>query len=447
MELEQDYRFRELVSGGDCRAHYHLEDRVPTQDFLHGLQNIAYKYEVSSDTVLTGQEDFIFVDTSASDVTITLPRATGGREITVVKTTAAHTLTVDTTGTDLIDGSASQAYTTQWLARTYKQTPTGWTIVWGYLENPPALGSQVFPYGSFYDTTSQHDGSTTIPYAMRLNQTSYSNGVTVESRDVVSTSSIGPASTTLTCTAITSGRFYPGMILSGTGVTAGTYIYLQLSSTATPLTGPYTFVSGGGAGTNTVVLNSVAGLEARQFVSGTGVPANTRIVAVDSGTNTITLSANFTVQAAGTYTIRPWGYEGTYSVNPSQTVASTTISGTTDSKITVAQDGLYNIQISVQFVNTDTKLHDVNVWFKKNDVTLDDSNTAVTITSSHAGGDGHMCLALNYFCDMVAGDYVEIVWHTNDSAVYIEYIPPATAPIRPSAPSIIATVSFVSALP
>lgn len=304
-----------------------------------------------------------------------------------------------------------------------------------------------FPYGAFYDTTSQHDGSTTIPYAMRLNQTSYSNGVTVESRDVVSTSSIGPASTTLTCTAIASGRFYPGMILSGTGVTAGTYIYLQLSSTATALTGPYTFVSGGGVGTATVVLNSVAGLEARQFVSGTGVPANTRIVAVDSGTNTITLSANFTVQAAGTYTIRPWGYQGTYSVSPSQTVASTTIYGTTDSKITVAQDGLYNIQISVQFVNTDTKLHDVDVWFKKNDVTLDDSNTSVTITSSHAGGDGHMCFALNYFCDMVAGDYIEIVWHTNDSAVYIEYIPATTAPIRPAAPSVIATVSFVSALP
>ena len=45
------------------------------------------------------------------------------------------------------------------------------------------------------------------------------------------------------------------------------------------------------------------------------------------------------------------------------------------------------------------------------------------------------------------GEYVEIVWHTNDSAVYIEYIPATTAPIRPAAPSVIATVSFVSALP
>ena len=312
----------------------------------------------------------------------------------------------------------------------------------------PTGGDQFkFPYGSFYDTTSQHDGSTTIPYAMRLNSTSYSNGVTVEARNAVVTASIGPASTTLTCTAVTSGRFYPGMLLSGTGVTAGTYIYLQLSSTATPLTGPYTFVSGGGVGTATVVLNSVAGLEARQFVSGTGVPANTCITSVDTGTNTITLSANFTVQAAGTYTVRPWGYQGTYSVSPSQTVASTTITGISKSKITVAQDGLYNVQFSAQFANTDTKLHDVDVWFKKNDVTIEESNTSVTITASHAGGDGHMCLTINLFVELLANDYVEIVWHTNDPAVYIEYIPAAVAPVRPAAPSVITTVQFVSALP
>lgn len=311
-----------------------------------------------------------------------------------------------------------------------------------------AGGSQFkFPYGAFYDTTSQHDGSTTIPYAMRLNSTSYSNGVTVEDRTAVVTASIGPASTTLTCTAVTSGRFYPGMLLSGTGVTSGTYIYLQLSSTATPLTGPYTFVSGGGAGTNTVVLNSVTGLEARQFVSGTGVPANTRITEVNTSTNTITLSANFTVQAAGTYTIRPWGYEGTYSVSPSQTVASTTITGVSSSKITVAYDGIYNIQFSAQFANTDTQIHDVAVWFKKNDVTIDESNTSVSITSKHGGVDGHMCLSLNLFVELLANDYIEIVWHTTDPAVYIEYISAGTSPVRSAAPSVIATVSFVSALP
>lgn len=300
------------------------------------------------------------------------------------------------------------------------------------------------PYGAFFDTTSQHDGSTTIPYAMRLNETSYSNGVTIESRNVVSTASI--ATTTLTCTGITSGRFYPGMILSGTGVTAGTYIYLQLSSTANAVATP-TFVSGGTSGQAKFVLSSVANIEARQFVSGTGVPANTRVVYVNTGTNEVTLSANFTVQASGTYTFRPWGYQGTYSVSPSQTVSSTTISGVTDSKITVANAGVYNVQFSAQFANTDASEYDADVWLSVNEVDVADSNTQLTVPKKHGSVNGHAIAAWNWFIELQANDYVEIRWRAENSALFIEYIGTQTTPIRPAVPSVIATVSFVSSLP
>ena len=300
------------------------------------------------------------------------------------------------------------------------------------------------PFGSFQDNSNQYDGSTSIPYAFRFNTTDFGNGVSVQSRSVLATASI--AATTMTVTGIITGRFYPGMLLSGTGVTAGSYVYLQLSSTATPVAGTFSFVSGGAAGATTVVLSSVAGLEARQFISGTGVPANTRVVAVDPNTKTVTLSAAFTVQAAGNYTFRPWGYQGTYSVSPSQTVASTAISGTSASMITVAQPGIYNVQFSAQFTNTDTQLHDVDVWFKKNDVDLPNSNSQFSVPSSHGGVDGHLIAGLNYIVEMQANDAVEIVWHTNNSAVYVQTIPAQTSPIRPLTPSIIATVTFVSTL-
>jgi hypothetical protein len=294
-------------------------------------------------------------------------------------------------------------------------------------------------YGAFQDDTSQHDGSTTIPYAIRLNTTDYSQGISVVNREVVSTSSI--TTTTLTCTAITSGRFYPGMLLSGTGVTAGTYIYLQRSSTAAAVATP---TATGTSGTPTLTVSSALDIEERQFVSGTGVPANTRVIAV-SGT-TITLSANLTAPASGTYTFRPWGYQGTYSVSPSQTVSSRTISGVSASKITVAQPGLYNVQFSFQFANTDSQIHDVDIWFKKNDVTVPKSNSQFSIPGSHGGINGHLITAMNYYIDLDADDYVEIVWHTNNSAVFLEAIPTQTAPIRPSTPSTIVTVSFVSTL-
>lgn len=300
-----------------------------------------------------------------------------------------------------------------------------------------------FPSGSFYDTDNQYDGSTTLPYAIKFNSTYSADGVTILSRNVSSTSSI--AATTLTCTAIGSGRFFPGMILSGTGVTAGTYIYLQLSSTS-PIVASHTFSSGGAVGTNTVVLNNVDNVQARQFVSGTGVPANTRVISVDSATKTVTLSANFTVQAAGTYSFRNWGYEGTYSVSPSQTVASTTINGTLSSLITPEYSGRYNIQFSLQFANTSATEYDADVWFKVNDQDIASSNTQVTVPGKHGSVNGHVCLSLNIFLDLNAGDSVEIVWHAENSSVFIENIPAQTNPIRPAAPSSIVTVSFVSGL-
>lgn len=431
MKPEDDYS---LVGGGDCFSHWHSEDRVPTHDFLHGLHAVAFSKTVSGNTTLTGSEDFIRVDTSASDVTITLPPAIEGTEITVIKISRLHTLIVKGSGSELINGDNTHIYTTLWSARTFKAIDGQWSIIWGFIRDK-------FPHGSFWDNTDQHYGSTTIPYAMRLNRTDISRDVSIQPRLVSSTASI--AATVMTVTAIGSGRYYPGMVLSGTGVTTASYVYLQLSSTAAVVATP-TFVSGGAVGTTTVVLSSVAGLEVRQFISGTGVPANTRVVLVNSLTNTITLDTAFTVQAAGTYSFRPWGYTGTYSVSPSQTVASTTITGRTDSMITVNQSGVYNIQFSAQFTNPDSQAHDVDVWFTKNDATIPSSNSVFTVPSSHGGINGRLIASLNFMVYLNVGDYIEIVWHTNDSNVYIQGIPEQTSPLRPAAPSVIATVNYVS---
>lgn len=295
------------------------------------------------------------------------------------------------------------------------------------------------PFGSFYDTSNQYDGSTTLPYAVRLNTTAVGYGFSIGSRNFVGTGSI--AATTLTITAVTSGRMYPANILSGTGVTAGTYSYLQLSSTATAAATP---TATGTIGTPTLTVSSATGIEERQFVSGTGVPANTRVISV-VGT-TVTLSANLTSGASGTYTFRPWGYAGTYSVSPSQTVASTTITGTLQSLIIPDQPGLYNVQFSCQFTNTDTQIHDIDIWFKKNDVTLADSNSQFSVPNKHGGVNGHLIASLNYPVELEAGDELEIVWHTDNSGIFMETIAAQTNPTRPQTPSAIVTVTFVSTL-
>ncbi len=141
------------------------------------------------------------------------------------------------------------------------------------------------------------------------------------------------AGTTLTVTAVTSGGMYPGLILSGTGVTAGTTVVNQLTSTGSAAA-TTTWVSGGVSGVTTMILASVENIVNNQLIAGTGIPAGTIITAINTTTKQITFSNALTTQAAGTYNFYNQGDVGTYKVSVSQTVSSTNITGTVASLAT-----------------------------------------------------------------------------------------------------------------
>lgn len=159
-------------------------------------------------------------------------------------------------------------------------------------------------------------------------------------------------------------------------------------------------------------------------ITGTGVTAGTRITAFGTGT----------------------GGAGTYTVSASQEVTSTTITGNLPSKITVDYAGVYNLQFSAQVTNTDVQIHDIDIWFRKNGTDIPNSNSRFSVPNSHGGVDGHLIAALNFYLDFNAGDYIEIMWHVNDSAVKLEHLPAGTSPTRPATPSVIATLTYVSNL-
>ena len=117
------------------------------------------------------------------------------------------------------------------------------------------------------------------------------------------------------------------------------------------------------------------------------------------------------------------------------------------SRLNVTYSGVYNLQFSIQFNNTDTQIHDVDVWAAVNGTNVSNSNSVFSIPNSHGGVDGHLIAALNLFLPMQAGDYVELYWHTSDVAVTIEHLAAASSPTRPATPSVIATMSFVSLIP
>jgi hypothetical protein len=152
---------------------------------------------------------------------------------------------------------------------------------------------------------------------------------------------------------------------------------------------------------------------------------------------------------------------GAFSSDVDQTAASTTADyaitfSTTDisdsvylannSQLTVTYSGIYNLQFSIQFANTDTQIHDVDVWAAINGTNLANSNSRFSVPNKHGGVNGHLIAALNLFLTLQAGDYVQLYWHTDNTGVLVEQIPAASTPTRPATPSVIATMVFVSSI-
>jgi len=116
------------------------------------------------------------------------------------------------------------------------------------------------------------------------------------------------------------------------------------------------------------------------------------------------------------------------------------------SKITAANAGIYNLQFSTQFQNTDSQLHDVYIWLRQNGTDIPGSTGFVSIPNRHAGTDGHTIVGWNYFLSMAAADHVEIYWSTTNAAITIQHLAASGTPTKPSTQSVVATLSFVSAL-
>ena len=120
------------------------------------------------------------------------------------------------------------------------------------------------------------------------------------------------------------------------------------------------------------------------------------------------------------------------------------------SKITVVNAGLYNLQFSAQFQNTDNQIQDISIWLRQNGVDIPGSTGFVSIParkSASAGEEAHEIIGWNYYVQMQASDYIEIWWSATLASVTIQNYPASTGPVRPSTQSVVATLSFVSALP
>jgi len=125
---------------------------------------------------------------------------------------------------------------------------------------------------------------------------------------------------------------------------------------------------------------------------------------------------------------------------------SSEITLVSNSRITVARAGVYNLQFSIQLQNTDTQIHDANIWLRKNGVDITGSNGAVAVPAYHGSENGRTIASWNYVVEMAADDYLQLIWSTDNAAVTITAYPARTVPIGPSTASVIASLTYASAV-
>lgn len=110
--------------------------------------------------------------------------------------------------------------------------------------------------------------------------------------------------------------------------------------------------------------------------------------------------------------------------------------GTTTSEIYVDQAGLYSIACSVQITSTNSSQKSVWVWLRLNGTTdFPNSARVASITLNN----GYLVVTLNEVASLLAGDFIEIMYASDSTAVSIATV--AATAFAPAAPAVILAVT------
>jgi hypothetical protein len=121
------------------------------------------------------------------------------------------------------------------------------------------------------------------------------------------------------------------------------------------------------------------------------------------------------------------------------------------------QDGVYKIDYSLQFVNTDNVAHDVFVWLQTNGTLVPNSSSRFTVPSRKSvGNNGYVVAYSSVEFEISVSDEIRLWWATEKAyntvgpvdGVYMEALAAQTLPYpRPANPSAVGSINFVSRLP
>jgi hypothetical protein len=153
-------------------------------------------------------------------------------------------------------------------------------------------------------------------------------------------------------------------------------------------------------------------------ITGTGVTAGTRIVSAGTGT----------------------GGTGTYTVSASQTVSSTTITGSSPVRVTANIAGIYSFQLSLQIASTSSSAKDFHIWIRRDGTDIGYSDRQFTNNINN----GFFEIQWAFNIDLQADGYIEMMIGANSTDLALTSTAPS-APYPGSASAVLA-VNYVSNL-
>lgn len=121
------------------------------------------------------------------------------------------------------------------------------------------------------------------------------------------------------------------------------------------------------------------------------------------------------------------------------------VSVVSETNITFAVAGVYNVQFSVQLLNASNANDNAAFWFAQNGVNIVDSSSIATTIKKDGTIVGATIVAANIYVSAAAGDVVAMYWSTvTGNSILVTYPLSASSPVRPASPAVILTVNQVS---
>ena len=117
--------------------------------------------------------------------------------------------------------------------------------------------------------------------------------------------------------------------------------------------------------------------------------------------------------------------------------SSNGVSYSNSSRINILNNGVYNIQFSVQLVDTLGAGGDVYIWLKVNGVDVAASTGRVGVAKNG------LLPSWNFIIPLKANDYFQFYWSTTDIHTEITYLTATTNPTKPTTASLVITVQQV----